>query len=159
MPGGQCMKVTTTRFGELTFREEDVLDFPRGLYGFDEIGQYVLIQHRPDSPFRWLQAVGRPDLAFVVLDPRSVLPDYSFEIPPEDTAALGRDDADRYVILVIVGIPEDARQMTVNLMGPIVINARTRVGRQVVLSQDRYSPRFRLLDAVKRGLRSGTEGT
>jgi len=38
------MKVQTQQFGELDFQEELILDFPTGLFGFEQLKKFVLIK-------------------------------------------------------------------------------------------------------------------
>jgi flagellar assembly factor FliW len=144
------MILETTRFGTLDIADKAVIHFTRGLYGFEQITQYVLINHREGSPFQWLQAVGRPDLAFVVMDPRRFCDDYAFTVPPEDSLALRSSSEADLRVLVIVGIPDDPAEMTANLKGPIVINTRNQIGRQILLPGDQYSPRFRIVDNLRK---------
>jgi flagellar assembly factor FliW len=144
------MRLETTRFGTIDVAEEEVIRFSRGLYGFEEIDRYVLIDHREGSPFHWLQAVGRPDLAFVVMSPYRFCGDYEFTIPLEDSLALRCSSPADLLVLVVVGIPDDPAEMTANLKGPVVINTRDQVGRQVLLSGDQYSPRFRIVDNLRK---------
>lgn len=142
------MLVQTTRYGTVEVSEEDVLEFERGLFGFEEFHRWVLLEHGPRSPLRLLQAVGKPDLAFVVLEPFLVCPEYTLELSAEDAAAVHWWDDTGILVLATVGIPEDPGEMTANLKGPILVNPQRRRGRQVVLPGDRWSPRHRVLDPV-----------
>jgi flagellar assembly factor FliW len=151
------MRIETTRFGALEVAEEDVVEFSDGLFGFKDIGRYVVIDHRKDSPFKWLQAVDRPDLAFIVMNPHEFCSEYDFTVPEADSRALQAGDGTGLVVLVIVGIPEDPAEMTANLKGPILINPEKRTGRQIILPGDRYSARFRIIDEIRR-MRGGTRG-
>jgi len=63
----------------------------------------------------------------------------------EDAAALGIEDPDDAGILAIVTLPARLEEMTANLLGPIVVNVRTRRAKQVVLDDPRYHTRHRLL--------------
>ena len=123
------MRIETTRFGSLEVAEENVVEFSDGLFGFKDVERYVLIDHREDSPFKWLQAVDRPDLAFIVMNPHEFCSGYDFTIPEEDSRALQAGAGRELVVLVIVGIPEDPAEMTANLKGPILINPENRTGR------------------------------
>jgi len=58
------VKIRTTRFGEIEVEDEAVISVPGGLIGFSDQERYVIIEHKPESPFFWFQAVDRPDLAF-----------------------------------------------------------------------------------------------
>lgn len=143
------MKVETTRFGTLELEEGDQIEFRKGLFGYDDVKRYVLLDHRPDSPLRWLQAVESAGLAFVVIDPCIFCPSYRFELSPDEGAVLGHTEGDVLMPLVIVGIPESPEEMTANLKGPLVVNTATRLGIQIIQGGDEYSPRVRILDAIR----------
>ena len=145
------MRVQTTRFGDLEAPEEDLLFFPDGLYGFGDVRRFLLVKHGDDSPFRWLQAADRPDLAFVVLDPALFRPDYRFDLAGDDRRALEWDGRERLDVWVVVGVPDDPAQMTANLKGPIVVNREKKIGRQVILYGDEWSPRHGVIEGIRGG--------
>lgn len=143
------MRINTSRFGEIEIKEDSIVTMPDGMLGFSEIKQYVLVKHDEKSPFIWYQAVGEPGLAFVITDPFAFFPDYEVGLTEGDLEALDCVDTKDLVVFVVVVIPENAEQMTANLRGPIVINTSNRIGRQVVLTDDRYSPNQSLIQAIK----------
>jgi len=142
------MKVMSTRFGQIEVDQERLLKFPKGLLGFPENQDYALLQTNNEGNFFWLQSVDRPEVAFVVCDPLLCAPDYQVPIKPEDHELLELQSLDHVQILVIVNKID--RNLTVNLQGPLVINALNRWGRQVVLSEKKFSTRHPMmnLDAV-----------
>jgi len=108
---------------------------PMGLLGFESIKDYVLLANPAEAPFAWLQVEGNTSLAFmafVVVDPFLVMPNYKPDIPQPDVEFLGLKDASDAVLLNIVTIHGPDRA-TVNLKGPIVINRHTHVGKQVII--------------------------
>lgn len=145
------MEITTTRFGIVNVDEGSVLRVPGGIIGFSDQQRYVIIEHKPGSPFYWFQALDRPELAFVIIDPLLFKPDYEV---PLSTALLGElqvEDPAEVSIYVIVTIPQGRpREMTANLIGPLVINTRARVARQIVLDDEAYSLRHPLMNAAGR---------
>lgn len=150
------MQVNTRAFGPIDVREADVLSFQDGLYGFDTLRRFVLIDIAPDSPCRYLQSLDDPDLSFIVVDPWAVLPDYAPDVPDGELAHLGVDRPEDVLCLVIAVVPEDVQQMTVNLRAPLVINPKTRRARQVILIGDKYPIRHPVFQgkAASRGSRS-----
>lgn len=132
--------ISTTRFGEIRFEPEDVVLFEQGLIGFEDQRQYVLIQHREGSPFRWLQSIEEPALAFLVTDPSQFFSDYAPEMPASVAESLHlREETARLVYTIVTIPPGRPEAMTVNLAGPIVINAEERRGRQIVLENEAYA--------------------
>jgi flagellar assembly factor FliW len=137
----QTVPLQSRRFGSYDVPAERVLVFPDGLIGFADARRFVLLDSsRPDSPFRCLVCLDFPELGFVVCDPVRLWPGYAADLPPPDG---GR--AEERAVLAIVTVPHDPREMTANLMAPLVFDCTTRAGRQIVLDGDRYSTRHLLL--------------
>ncbi|MFH1747502.1 MAG: flagellar assembly protein FliW [Planctomycetota bacterium] len=137
------MLIETQRFGPLEVNEERIIDFYDGLLGFHEQRRYALIQTSPDPVFFWLQSVDDPQLAFVVCDPLAFIPDYQVPIRAGDVASLRLSDLTDCQVLVIVNKVAD--KLTANLLGPLVIGARSLLGKQLVLADKRYSTRHPLI--------------
>lgn len=154
------MQVKSTRFGGFDVPEEKVLTFPDGLLGFEGLKRYVFLDHDAQSPFKWLQSVDDPEVAFVVISPTEFLTDYVVELGRDDVVKLGLKDASDAAVYVLVVIPEDPSAMTANLQGPLVVNAERRVGRQVVLADGRYRTRHPILAELRsaRGAVGGGKG-
>jgi len=137
------MIIQTSRFGGIEVDDQRFLNFPKGLLGFPDDQEFALIQTGENSAFYWMQAVHRPELAFVVCDPRLFAPDYKVSIKADDLTQIGLADTGGTQVFVIVNKVDD--MLTGNLQGPLVINVATRVGKQLVLSEKRYSTRHPLM--------------
>lgn len=136
----------TTRFGDIEIDESKVINFISPILGFHEDTRYVVLDHDPESPFKWLQSMLDPGLAFVITDPRLFNIKYVFPISPETLSALDVSTAQELTILAIVNIPDQApEQMTANLLGPLLLNLTNMKALQVVLSNTEYSTRTRLI--------------
>jgi flagellar assembly factor FliW len=138
------MKVETTRFGQIEANENRLIKFPQGLLGFPENYDFVLVQTNNEGNFFWLQSVNRPETAFVVCDPLLFVPDYQVPAKPEDLAKIDIKTMDNVQVLIIVN--KVGRTLTGNLQGPLVINVTNRHGRQLVLSEKKYSTRHPLME-------------
>ncbi|GMV50153.1 flagellar assembly protein FliW [Nitrospirales bacterium NOB] len=131
------MKCQSSRFGAFEVKDDVLLVFPSGILGFPEWTRYVLLDHDTDAPFKWLQCVEAPELAFVVLDPAFFKPDYEIHIPTEALIEIQRQGEDELSVVTILTIPShDPQSVTANLRGPLVMNHRTRLCKQLVLSED-----------------------
>lgn len=135
------MKFQTTRFGDIEFPEDVIMHFPEGVLGFPADRQYILLEHDAEgSPFKWLQSLDSPQLAFIVIDPLLIDAGYRFEIDLDTERMIGSGCAAECAVMAIVNVPHDAPQrMTANLKAPLVVNVENRVGRQVVLSSNAYA--------------------
>jgi flagellar assembly factor FliW len=122
-----------------------ILHFPQGLIGFPRARRFVILDHRPGSPFKWMLCLDEPDVAFAVAEPAALVPNY--EAPLALAARLLGTDPVDVALFVIVTIPPDPTAMTVNLMAPVVVDVRTRRSRQLVLEDSRCDPSYRVCGA------------
>lgn len=114
-------------------RKENIIHLPLGLLGFEGVKRYVLLSNPEDEPFHWLQMLDQGELAFLVISPFEVLPDYQMELSDEDAGFLKISSPDEALVYNIVTL-HGGNHATVNLKGPIVLNRFSLVGKQVVLA-------------------------
>lgn len=117
----------------LPVKRENVIRMPSGLLGFEQIKEYVLLSNPEEAPFLWLQVLGDPGLAFLVISPFVIRPDYRPDVPDEDARTLELQSPQDALVLNIVTL-RNGGQATVNLKGPIIVNQRTLVAKQVIPS-------------------------
>lgn len=119
--------------------------FPEGLIGCEQWRSFVLLGVSEDEPVRLLQSTEEPAIALLVTDPRLVAPDYACPLSPADHALLRLTAGDEPYILCTLTLHREPASITANLVGPIVINAREGLGKQVVLADVPYSVRHPVL--------------
>ena len=141
------MIIETSRFGPTEVDENRFIRFGLGVLGFPNEKDYALIQTAEGSGFYWLQAVTRPDLAFVVCDPRLFVADYRVPVKLQELELIGLSDPENAQVFVIVNKVADL--LSGNFQGPLVVNVNNRLGRQLVLSDKRYSTRHPLMRIPK----------
>ncbi|MBE0451359.1 MAG: flagellar assembly protein FliW [Clostridia bacterium] len=133
------MVLTTEHLGEIEFQKEDIIHFPKGLPGFEDEKEFIVVLTGDiDFPFTYLQSVKSNDLAFIVTDPFLFIENYDFELSDEDADILGvksEEKIDDITVYTIVTIPEDVDQTTVNISAPIIINLKEKIGKQVLLKE------------------------
>lgn len=144
------IKFDSTRFGNLEITEDRVINFPGGVLGFPDARRFVMIDHEGDIPFKWLQSVDEPELAFITINPLLIKEDYKLSINKSDIADIGKYEAESLAFLVILTIPNDnPKGTTANLRGPLVINSDTKTAKQIVLQDDTYPVKYPLYDDQK----------
>ncbi len=131
------MRVKTKAYGEIDADERQRVSFPAGLLGFEQFKDYILLDAR-QKPFFYLQSVGLPELAFILIDPFLFRPDYSIDVDDEILAEIGVKDPTEVLVFAIVTVPPDGSAVTANLMGPLIINKTNRKGMQTVLPDSRW---------------------
>lgn len=115
----------------LSTESQSVVRVPLGLLGFEQSKEFKLLADPQETPFAWLQTPGEPKLSFLVVDPFLLFPDYQPDLSEEDVEFLGLERADEAAVFNIVTL-RPGGNATINLKGPIVINRRTRVAKQVI---------------------------
>lgn len=138
------IKIDTTRFGELQIDGKDIYTMPEGILGFSSQRRYVIIDHHSNSFFKWLQSVDKPDLAFVIANPATFMPDYSFELSQNDMDKIKVEKEEDCIVAVILVIPSNPDLITANLKGPIVFNVKEKLAKQIVLADSEYSVEYRI---------------
>jgi flagellar assembly factor FliW len=135
---GDAMKVNTSRFGPIDISDSAVITIPHGLIGLPVSRRFAVLDGPDGTPFKWLQSVDEEWLAVVIIDPLIVKADYAVDLSRDDLADLKMDDLGQGIVAVICSIPGDLKTMTVNLMGPLVINVGKRVAKQVIQINPAY---------------------
>lgn len=130
------MRVQTSRFGVIEIREDDIITFPEGLLGFNDLRRFILLDDPKDEIFAWLQSCEEPGIAFPVLEPELFTVDYSIALSKSDLEALRVTTHHGLRAFTIVTIPSDPTQMTANMKAPVVINVSTKAARQCVLQDN-----------------------
>ena len=125
------------------------IQLPQGIIGFGTYKRAELLYLPDHLPFLWMKMFSATDsLHFIVIEPGGIVPGYEPEIFDEDAEQLGITDPSHAMILNIVTLRrQNPVEATVNLIGPLIINRRTRMGRQLVISNySRYSAHHALVE-------------
>lgn len=141
------MLVNTAVLGPMEVAGEQIFSMPEGPYGFDLGGEFALVkQEDEDVTLMWFQSANGELPCFVVFNPFDIIDGYDPVIEGPDLKALGCREDDKLEFLVIAVIPDDITKITVNLKSPIVLNSRTKIARQVILSNKNYPINFSLVE-------------
>ena len=144
-------KLTTFHFGEIEYDEQKIINFPHGIPGFPDDKRFLFMSENEDEDmFFWLQSVDNGDVAFTLMNVYGVLPNYDPLVDEEEMKELGDITDKPLEIYNIVVIPEDVKQMRVNLMAPVVINMEAGLGRQVVCTNDDYPIRYYIFEELEK---------
>jgi flagellar assembly factor FliW len=145
------MKLNTKHFGEIEVLDDRCITFENGLPGFDDVHRFILLDSTdPESPFKWLQSVDVPQLAFAIANPFMIKPDYDIEISDETVKGIEIENAADVAIYSIVIVPDDISRISMNLKAPIVINSKNRRGMQIILDTEKYNVRHYILDEIQK---------
>jgi flagellar assembly factor FliW len=146
----QFVVVNSVNFGQLEVPLEKVLSFKEGLPGFPKIRRFTVLVMEDLKPFEYLQALDDPPIALLVVNPFLIDPEYQFQLSEMDMQDIESSRPEDVNIYAVATIPENPEEATLNLMAPIVINQKKRIGKQVVLHQSGYSVRHPLFGGSKK---------
>ena len=143
------MFIETTHFGKIDIPEEHIIVFEEGIPGFEDIHRFGIINNEdPESPFCWIQAIEKPELAFALVNPFAIKKDYDFELNDENAIALDIEEPSQVTVYAIVVVPEDLNKISMNLKAPIIVNTKNKKAAQVILNSDKYSVRHFIMDEL-----------
>ena len=137
-------KIKTRDFGEIAVKEEDIIYFTCGMYGFEDYKKYIILKDDPEDDVLFLQSLDNMELSFVLIDPYAIFNDYNPVLTEEDLHELNTSKEDELKYLVIAIIKEDVRQSVVNLKSPVAINPKLKTAKQVIL-QNSYPLRYSII--------------
>jgi flagellar assembly factor FliW len=124
------------------------IHLPAGLIGLAHIKFLDVVTNDETWPFVELHAKGAEELHFVALEPQDIIPGYHLELSDSDCGLLDLASAEDAIVYNIATVHSMEPQfVTVNLIGPVVVNRFTNMGRQLIIANsERYSPRHVLID-------------
>jgi flagellar assembly factor FliW len=126
-------------YQNLIYSKDDVITFPSGIPGFEKNRQFAIISTPEYAPFDWLVCVDGTKLRFAIINPMLIQPDYSPNMVKEQLEVLSLQKPEDILLYVIVTINENPMNSTANFIGPIVINKAKKIGKQIIVDDDRYS--------------------
>lgn len=145
MTGGSVLKLQTKYFGEIDYEPSEILTFPAGLFGFEDEHSFLLLPFGGSGGnLLSLQSTSTPALAFVVMNPFSLCPDYTPSLQRAELRQFQVEDTGSLCFYVLCAVKHPVSSSTVNLKCPLVIHPDTREARQIIMERDDYGMRHPL---------------
>jgi flagellar assembly factor FliW len=143
------MRLETERFGVLELNENSIITLTQPILGFQQYRRFVLLPG-PSESLHWLQSTDSGKLAFILLNPQVVMPDYRVDIHPRDLTELAAEKREDLQVYTLVVVPEDPSKVRTNLKAPILLNPHQRLAKQIVLDKSDYPVQFFLSQTKQR---------
>lgn len=112
--------------------------FPKGLPGFEDEGEFVLLPIGDNPEFQVLQSTHEAGVAFVVANPYKLVEGYDFKIDDPTVDLLEVENPGDLMVLGIVFIKEPFEESTINLQAPLLFQTKNRNAKQMILNDNRY---------------------
>jgi len=143
------MLIDSHRFGPLEVPEDKIFCMERPVLGFERLKFFCLIEMDELEPFLWMQSTEDPKIAFLVMNPVVFVPDYRIKINSQEIAELEVSDPRSVETYVILTIAKNAKDITANLQGPILINTVNNKAKQLVLVNSEYQVQHSITEAAE----------
>lgn len=136
--------IKTRDFGEVTVSKNSIITFKKPIFGFEDLTEFYLLQLEEPNSFYLLQSKDEPNISFILTEPRQFISDYVLDIDDNDACLLEFSDHTDLIDFAIVTIPENIEEMTMNILGPIVINRKNNFAIQSISNCAHYGTKCRL---------------
>jgi flagellar assembly factor FliW len=137
----ELARIESPRFGSLEISPERIIEFPKGIPGFEDVQRYTLFHPEGEDPkYFILQAVESPEVAFHIAEPSRFGFTYEINLSDEEGELLQLEDPADVVVVVLL-MKDDhkgSQPLRANLNAPLVLNLKTRRGIQHVFAQLNY---------------------
>ncbi len=146
------MQIKTKYFGDINLTDEKIITMERGLFGFEENKRYTILydcEKEGGTSISWFQSIDEPMLALPVINPLLVKEDYNPVVEDELLSGIGEITEENLVILLTMTVPRDIKEMSVNLKAPLIINADTRKGVQLIVENPDYEVKYKIYERLK----------
>lgn len=137
------MLLTTMRFGEVEIDDDKLVTFPAGIPGFEGYRTFVMLTPDEEMPFSFMQSTENGDLSFIVANPFVYFSDYDFELPESVQNELNISHEEDIMVFCIISISEKD-EFSLNLLAPIVLNSKEKLGKQVILHNSMYKTKHNI---------------
>lgn len=138
------MELVTKDNGTINYDKEDIIEFKKGIPGFEDLRKFLLIPVKENEIFSILQSVENSEVGMVIASSLHIVDNYEIELQEGVRKALKiKDDSDAYIFNTIT-LNSDIKKITSNLKAPIIINIKEKLGEQIILNDDKYEIKFPL---------------
>lgn len=124
------IKINTKQFGELEIDKSSIFNFRDGLYGFENLHNFIIINEEETEPFKWLLSIDDPSIGFPILSPYFIDTEYSI---------MQDFDPQRYVLFLVITLQDERGNITANMKAPIVLDIVNLEGEQIIIPLEKYT--------------------
>lgn len=143
------MKIETKYHGSVEVNSNQFLNFEKGIPGFIDEKEFIVLPLSNDEIFYVMQSVSTPGLAFIISSPFNFFKDYDFNLEEQIAKDLSLESENDVVVYTILTVQDPFQNTTANLQAPIVINSKKRKAKQVILHDEQFSTRHPIFEKTE----------
>jgi len=130
--------IQTKYHGDVEINKESILHFEKGIPGFEDEKEFVILPLSEDQTFAVMQSVNTPYIAFVVTSPFNFFKNYDFNLEEATVEELELKTEEDVVVYSILTVEDPFENTTANLQAPVIINTSNMKAKQVILNDGQY---------------------
>lgn len=143
------MKLNTKYHGIKDYEESDIITFQKGIPGFDNLKKFILFNVKDNEVFKVLHSIENNEIGFLVVSPFDVDKNYEFNLDDETIDSLRIKEPSDAMVVNTVTLNSKVEDITVNLKAPIIINLNKKLGKQIILDNEKYGVKHKLINNSK----------
>ncbi|WP_235560980.1 flagellar assembly protein FliW [Bacillus sp. FJAT-28004] len=121
--------------------EQLIYQFEQGIPGFEHLNQFLFEEFGDVLPMKLMKATEEKSISMLVASPFLFYPEYEWQLPEIIKQELSIKNEEEVEIWSVITVSTDFANATINLLAPIVLNNRTKLGKQLILHDSTYSSR------------------
>ncbi|GAA0085633.1 flagellar assembly protein FliW [Clostridium sp. CTA-7] len=133
------MELISPIHGKMIYKDDEIINFVKGIPGFDNFKKYIIKEVESNSPFYILQSVEDNDIGFIIISPFFIHNDYEVKLSEEIIKKLNIESPEDVLLYSIVTLNSKVEDITANLKAPLVINIKNKKGEQYIIDKEKYS--------------------
>lgn len=138
------MELNTKYHGVLSYEEEDIIIFEKGIPGFEHLKKFILVPAEENNLFYILHSIEDLNIGIVVVSPFNVVKNYEFDLNDDKASELNVKSQNDIIVVNTVHLNSKLENITVNLKAPIVINKNENIEEQLILDRVDYPIKYPL---------------
>lgn len=135
------MNIQTKFHGDIEINTSELWNFPKGIPGFEDEKEFILLPIEGNDIFQVLQSSNTPNVAFIVTNPYTLVADYSFDIDEPTIELLDVEKPEDIFVLGILTLKQPFETSTINLQAPLIFQMNSRKAKQMILNDNRFTTR------------------
>ncbi|MGL4561892.1 MAG: flagellar assembly protein FliW [Brevinema sp.] len=136
--------IKTRDFGDIEVSQCTSVTFKKPLFGFEYLTEFYLIPLQEPEQFTILQSKEDINVSFTMTQPSLFLSDYVLDINDDDASVLEFENHEDLYDFAIVTISENIEDITMNILGPVIINKKNGFAIQTISNCSYYTTTCRL---------------
>ncbi|OFI06508.1 flagellar assembly factor FliW [Clostridium acetireducens DSM 10703] len=136
------MKLNTKYHGIIEYSEKEIINFKKGLPGFENLKKFILFTVEENEIFSILHSIEDSQVGIVVMSPFIVCKDYQFKLEKQQIKELNIKSEKDVIALVTVTLSSNIKNITANLRAPIVVNIKDKIGEQIIIEKEDYKIKY-----------------